>query len=86
MIALESISSQWYELALLLGVSRSDLKKIETDCQSKGCNRCLLEALGKWVDTDINASWAQVVAAVRNPLIANERLGKSIQSNHCSAS
>ena len=84
LLELGSISYKWYKLALLLGVSASELKKIQTQYHSNGLDRCMVEALGKWVDTNINASWSEVVTAVGSSVVGDKCLADRIKSKYCS--
>ena len=86
LLELESISSKWYELALVLGVSASQLEKIQTQYHSCGPDRCMVQALGKWLDSDSNASWSQVVTAVGSVVVGDKHLADTIKSKYCSTS
>ena len=86
LLELESISHKWYELVLLLGVSTSELKKIQAQYHSSGPDRCMVEALGKWLESDINASWGQVVTAVGSSVVGDKHLADTIKLKYCSTS
>ena len=80
------LASKWYELALVLGVSASQLEKIQTQYHSSGPDRCMVQALGKWLDNDSNASWSQVVTAVGSLIVGDKDLADTIKSKYCSTS
>ena len=84
LLELQSVSYKWYELALLLGVSDNELKKIQSQYCNASPNRCMIEALGIWLDTNVHASWSEVVIAVSSPVVGDKRLADAIQSKFCS--
>ena len=78
---LESIAPGWYNFGLVLGIDVHELEKIQTDCRE--CDMCLVQVLWKWLKSDANASWNDVVAVVRSSVIANKHLADTIQSRYC---
>ena len=85
LLELESVSSKWYELALVLGVSADDLKKIRSQYPNTNPDICMVEALGIWLKTNVHASWSDVVTAVSSSVVGDKRLAGAIQSKYCSA-
>ena len=58
--------SDWYTLGLMLGLRVDQLKEIETGNPTAGVKRWKSEMLDKWLRSDPNASWKNVVAALQN--------------------
>ena len=85
LLELESVSYKWYELALVLGVRASELKKIRSQYPNTNPDICMVEALGIWLETNVHASWSDVVTAVSSSVVGDKRLADAIQLKRCSA-
>lgn len=81
---LQSVSFKWYELAVMLGVHDNELKQIQSQYRNASPNRCMMEALGLWLDTNVHASWSEVVTAVSSSIVGEKHLAGVIQSRYCS--
>ena len=58
------VAPDWESLGLYL-ISRHELSIIEVDHQSKGVVVCCRKALSKWLERDPQASWGQLVEALK---------------------
>ena len=85
LLELESVSSKWYELALVLGVSADDLEKIRSKYPNTNPDICMVEALGRWLKANVHASWNDIVTAVSSSVVGDKRLAGTIQLKYCSA-
>ena len=84
LLELESVSYKWYELALVLGVSANELKKIRSQYPNANPDICMVEALGIWLNTNAHASWSEVVTAVSSSVVGDKRLADAIRLKYCS--
>ena len=85
LMELHSVSYKWYELALALGVSDNDLKKIQSQYRNASPNICMAAALSIWLDSNVHASWSEVITAVNSPIVGDKCLAGDIQLKYCSA-
>ena len=80
MDALNNVSSKWDMLSLLFGVSSADVDHIKQnnprDAESK--EQAIVRA---WILTQ-NASWANLVSALRHKLVKMNAYGNQIARSH----
>ena len=57
--------SDWFTLGLNLGVSYRLLKEVRSNYSVEGCGACRRETLALWLQRAPNASWRDVVGALR---------------------
>ena len=76
------IAPNWYEVgAKLLEVEQeSHLKLIRTD-HGSDARKCCLAMLQFWMDTDPEATWHDLVMALRSPGVDLSRAASDIESN-----
>ena len=72
--------TDWYYLALLLGISETDLQHIKTD-HKDSLRKQHKAIVTKWLDSG-NASWATLVSALRNKLVGKGALADTIAKQH----
>ena len=62
-------SSDWYEVGVKLGVLESDLRAIERD--EKDADQYFRSALTKWLETNSNATYNELVDTLNSKLVYN---------------
>ena len=72
--------TDWGYLALLLGISETDLQHIKTD-HKDSLRKQHKAIVTKWLDSG-NASWATLVSALRNKLVGKGALADTIANQH----
>ncbi len=74
--------TDWYFLALLLGISEADFERIQQD-EKMGKDR-QKAIIRQWLQSG-NASWAMLVSALRDEVVTQVAIAKNIADNHPSS-
>lgn len=75
--SLISKAARWNELGLQLGLSPDELDRIRADSQT--VEECLRKVLRKWYDRAENRTWEEVIAALRSPLLEENKLAEELR-------
>lgn len=79
---LADVASNWVLLATCLGLDTPEVEEIRS--QRLLPKEALLMVISRWLDTtDHTVTWADIVKALRQPLLKEERLAKHIEENVC---
>ena len=70
----------WFNLGIQLNLSKAKLNKISQ--QYSDPMRCLTEMLDIWLDTNPNANWAEIAAALKYS--SECELATNLASKYCS--
>ncbi len=74
--------TDWYFLALLLGISEADFERIQQDERmGKDRQKAIIK---QWLQSG-NASWAMLVSALRDEVVTQVAIAKNIADNHPSS-
>ena len=74
--------TDWYFLALLLGISDSDFERIQQD-EKMGKDR-QKAIIKQWLQSG-TASWAILVSALRDEVVSQTAIANNIADNHPSS-
>ena len=74
--------TDWYFLALLLGISEADFERIQQD-EKMGKDR-QKAIIKQWLQFG-NASWAMLVSALRDKVVLQVAIAKNIADSHPSS-
>ena len=75
------VSAQWYPLGLQLKVRTGTLDRIQT--QFPDPRRQLLEMLKTWLTTGDNASWKNLIDALRSRSVEESQLASVLETKYC---
>ena len=82
---LHDVAAKWYNIGLYLvpPITNGTLDTIKANCRGE-CGDCLREMLSCWLKKgDPKPSWEAVVAALRNPVVGEERLAQTLEQKYC---
>ncbi len=71
-------ASHWVLIGIQLGLEMDVLNIIKAN-SSGGVEECLTKALQKWFNRTPNATWNEVIAALRTPALDEIRLAKELE-------
>ena len=72
--------TNWFMLGVQLKVDHAKLERIQMDYPQRA-QECQYHMLHTWIDTG-NATWSELVTALRSPLIDNEKLAQEIEEKY----
>ena len=75
--------SDWYVLGLKLGLRPDQLRAIQSNNPTAGVERWKPEMLDKWLRTDSNASWENVMSALQS--MGEDAVAKRITQKYVQA-
>ena len=74
------VATEWVLLGTCLGVPQADIKEIEQ--LHLPAKQALLKLISRWLDTtDHTVTWADIVDALRKPLLKEERVAQRIEDD-----
>ena len=80
------VAKKWYQLGLELLQTKyeEELCIIEEDCKGTDMKKCCRKMFEKWLETRQDASWSQLIYAVKNIELINAaaRIEKFIQGKY----
>ena len=65
LIEAQSVTTEWPEIGIFLGLEHSDIEIIENDFDGK-ISRCKMEMFSKWLKLDVNPTWEKFCDALAN--------------------
>ena len=78
--ALAPVAHKWMLVGTCLDVNQPDLKEIEGR-QHILAKQSLLEVISRWLDTNHSVCWNDILKALREPLLDEQRLAKEIEEH-----
>ena len=72
--------TDWFMLGVQLNVDHAKLERIQMNYPGRA-QECQYHMLHTWIDTG-NASWIELVTALRSPLINNKKLAQEIEEKY----
>ena len=72
--------TNWFMLGVQLNVDRAKLNRIQMDYPGRA-QQCQYHMLHTWIDSG-NATWSELVTALRSPLINNKKLAQEIEQKY----
>ena len=76
------MASNWYELgAMLLEEEQEPQLKLIRSTYGSDVRKCCLDMLQYWTDTHPEASWHQLVTALRSPGVDLDAVASEIEKN-----
>ena len=82
---LHDVAAKWYNIGLYLEpkITSGNLNNIRASCRDEPGD-CLREMFSRWLKrVHPKPSWKAVVAALRNPVVGEERLARTLEQNYC---
>ena len=77
-LELETVTANWYQLGINLGLQTHDMNKIERDYH--GSDRQMLQTLDLWLRRTSTASWVDVIHALQK--MGENRVAESIRQKY----
>ena len=78
--SISTLTGEWFNLGLALGLSNSTLNTIEHN-NPRDARRCLTEMVNDWLHNS-QPSWRQLVSALRSPLVNRIDIANIIATQH----
>ena len=74
------IPDKWKEVAIGLGLTASDVKRIETDIPTQKSNLCYIEVFDAWKKRNIKKyTWETLLKTLRTRLVNTPRLATTLE-------
>ena len=78
--ALKGVTTEWNNLALVLGLSYSVISAIKSN-NPTDVNQCVLEVIHAWLTKKgDDPSWTNLYTALRDPLVNRKDIASSIEN------
>lgn len=78
---IHTLSAQWFNFGLALGLSYSKLRQIESNFQRDSL-RCLTEMVETWLQNSSHPSWRTLTSALRSPSVRGIGIANRIGMEH----
>jgi hypothetical protein len=76
------VAPRWELLARCLKLSTSDIANIKTK-YGENVNLALSEVISRWIATNRQLTWSDLVQALREPILNDERCASQIEEKFC---
>ena len=73
------IPDKWKEVAIGLGLTPSDIKRIETDIPTQKSNLCYIEVFDTWKKSDKKYTWETLLKTLRTKLVNTPSLATALE-------